>query len=916
MPIERHSELSDATLIERTRLGDGDAYAVLHRRHSGSALALARRMSRNPSDADDLVAEGFTRVFAALQAGRGPDVAFRPYLLSTIRRLAYDRTNREQREAPSEVAEDVPVVGAGDPIIDGFERDAAAAAFSSLPERWRLVLWHTEVEGQTPSEIGELLGMSANSVAALAYRAREGLRQAYLAEHAPEPAGAGRDCRRVSGRLSGYVRGSLTPAREEHVRQHLDSCDSCRTSYLELATVNTAMPALVGVAVLGTAAPLYLAETGMLPKLLAILGSGSATGTAAGVGATGAVGAGATVAPAPREGSSSSTVAVIMAAVAAAVVGFVTVVTLGFAWAGSGGFGDEQAALSPPVDLGTAAPDPAPGPGPGSGSAEPGSPETTTTDGAGDPADPAPTSPTSPVPAPPAADPLPPLSRPDDGPRPNTVAPPTPGPTDPITPTTPTTTPPATTPPTTPPTTTEPTEPPTTTEPPAPAADYRIQIGSAGGLVRGRPGVLVADVVNVGDGADRPSRVSVSLQGASLRGLPYRDLGGPTTFAVPPPSDLVRDDLWDCSREGPGELICVGPILAPGETEALFIPVQVPTTSDEIVISATATPGGTGSPAPELRLPVDDSGFATRFATVDRATVATAGNAVVGCASTVRVCDSNDASPMIPIDVDGDPDTVTSSSASIPLPDDADILSATLWWGADTSAGTGGRPAGDRDARGRILFTDPTGRRTAVNAERVDDIGTRYQAVADVTDLVATGGGGTWTVADVQAGTGVNRYGGWFLTVVHGDPSAPRRSIAVLDGFSLVDSRSQVDFTVGGFQVPSTGSAAATIDVFTYEGDELITGDQLTVGGVDIADEANPLGNTFNSSATILGVPRTGMWPAPDRMLGIDLDRFDITDALEPGTRSTTMRFSTSGDLYLTGALAFSVDLQAPPARR
>src|SRR5699024_7871091 len=191
--------------------------ALLHRRHSGSATALARRMSRNPSDADDLVAEGFTRVFAALQAGRGPDVAFRPYLLSTIRRLAYDRTDRERRESPEEMAQEAPAPTSPDPILDGFERDAAAAAFSSLPERWRLVLWHTEVEGQTPAEIGALLGMSANSVAALAYRAREGLRQAYLAEHTPEPSGGGRECRRVAGRLSGYVRGSLTPAREQRV---------------------------------------------------------------------------------------------------------------------------------------------------------------------------------------------------------------------------------------------------------------------------------------------------------------------------------------------------------------------------------------------------------------------------------------------------------------------------------------------------------------------------------------------------------------------------------------------------------------------------------------------------------------------------------------------------------------------------
>ena len=53
-----------------------------------------------------------------------------------------------------------------------------ARAFASLPERWQAVLWHTEIEGARPADVAPLLGLTANSVAALAYRAREGLRQA------------------------------------------------------------------------------------------------------------------------------------------------------------------------------------------------------------------------------------------------------------------------------------------------------------------------------------------------------------------------------------------------------------------------------------------------------------------------------------------------------------------------------------------------------------------------------------------------------------------------------------------------------------------------------------------------------------------------------------------------------------------
>ena len=56
-------------------------------------------------------------------------------------------------------------------------------AFSRLPERWRTVLWRLEVEGRAPAEVAPMFGLSANGVSALAMRAREGLRQAYLQEH-------------------------------------------------------------------------------------------------------------------------------------------------------------------------------------------------------------------------------------------------------------------------------------------------------------------------------------------------------------------------------------------------------------------------------------------------------------------------------------------------------------------------------------------------------------------------------------------------------------------------------------------------------------------------------------------------------------------------------------------------------------
>ena len=143
-----------------------------------------------------------------------------------------------------------------DTAVAGFEGGAAAKAFASLPERWQMVLWHLEVENQKPADIAPLLGMSANSVSALAYRAREGLRQAFLNMHSGDLVSDA--CRETNELLGGYVRGALSRRDAAKVEDHLEHCRRCTAVYLELTEVNSSLAALLGPALLGAAAAAYL----------------------------------------------------------------------------------------------------------------------------------------------------------------------------------------------------------------------------------------------------------------------------------------------------------------------------------------------------------------------------------------------------------------------------------------------------------------------------------------------------------------------------------------------------------------------------------------------------------------------------------------------------------------------------------
>jgi RNA polymerase sigma factor (sigma-70 family) len=227
---------TDTDLLAAVRRGDTAAYGTLYERHSAATRKLAHTLARNPADADDLVAETFANVLATLRAGHGPMVSFRAYLHTTLRHVLYHRAHRDRR---IEFTDDLSRYDAGepyqDPALATLERAYAAAAFRQLPPRWRAVLWHLEVEEATPSEIAPLLGLSPGAVAALAHRAREGLRRLYLQQHvtrADHP-----ECRWAGDRLSGHVRGRLGPREHTRLRTHLGWCGECRSRLAEVRAV-------------------------------------------------------------------------------------------------------------------------------------------------------------------------------------------------------------------------------------------------------------------------------------------------------------------------------------------------------------------------------------------------------------------------------------------------------------------------------------------------------------------------------------------------------------------------------------------------------------------------------------------------------------------------------------------------------
>jgi RNA polymerase sigma factor (sigma-70 family) len=308
---------SDLELLARARRGDSSATAELYARHAGAARRLAATYPR-AGDPDDLVNEAFERVLGALRRGSGPEEAFRAYLFVTLRRVAAEQAARLKDEPMAEVPDPVEAgMARHGPAFDPADRQIILSAYKSLPDRQQAVLWHTAVEGRPPRDLAPVLGVSANAVSALASRAREQLREAYLQAHLQVPPPP--NCEPHRSRLGAFVRDGLSARDKSATEAHVEDCHSCRDLVLELYDVN------------------QLLVQALHPLFLSSAAAGAAGAAEVGAGAAGRAGA-ARRAPSKMR---SIPVAIAAAVAAAALVAALVGVRIG---------DDEPSDLAAPVD--------------------------------------------------------------------------------------------------------------------------------------------------------------------------------------------------------------------------------------------------------------------------------------------------------------------------------------------------------------------------------------------------------------------------------------------------------------------------------------------------------------------------------------------------------------------------------------
>lgn len=244
---------SDMELVEATRAGDTKAFRELWDRHAAAVGAVTRAFTSLSSD--DILQETFLRIWKQLEAGNGPQTAFRAYAIATARSIASSMGRRRTVDEITGVTDetlDAYAEPVGDEPERLFENEFTAAVFRSLPVRWQEVLWYRDVEGLAVREFSQYLGMNENATSALLKRAREGFKQAWIAANLDSGSVSSPECKWVVERLPQYSRGLASPNARRRVETHLETCDACSMMAGEAEQLHRRLAAVLLPTALGT----------------------------------------------------------------------------------------------------------------------------------------------------------------------------------------------------------------------------------------------------------------------------------------------------------------------------------------------------------------------------------------------------------------------------------------------------------------------------------------------------------------------------------------------------------------------------------------------------------------------------------------------------------------------------------------
>ncbi|MFQ6046829.1 MAG: RNA polymerase sigma factor [Gemmatimonadales bacterium] len=168
----------DASLAQRVKIGDSQAFEELARRYLRPIHAVAASYLSEQADIEDAAQETFLRALDRIHTF-DPKRLFAPWLYQIARNVARNRRKAlGTRRTEPWPERDLPSVeqDAAQSLEQAEIRRLVDRAIERLPEQRRTAFRLFDVEGYTAQEIARLMGIDAGTVRSHVHHARRALR--------------------------------------------------------------------------------------------------------------------------------------------------------------------------------------------------------------------------------------------------------------------------------------------------------------------------------------------------------------------------------------------------------------------------------------------------------------------------------------------------------------------------------------------------------------------------------------------------------------------------------------------------------------------------------------------------------------------------------------------------------------------
>ena len=251
--------LSDQELVELTRDGEKEAYAILWKRYFSAGMTCAEGVSR--LDPEDLVVEAYTKILSAIRSGGGPTGAFRPYLYAAIRNLAITKSQKVSNETVGLEEASWGTMSVEGEVMSSIDSERITRVFYAMRPTHRKILWLAEVEEKSAAEIAEEMGMTRTNVSTSSLRARREFVRLWTQDHVrTDGVEPGSEHEFTLTHAGEYLVGQPKPAVQARIEAHLQECHECDDKLQEAKTMSSMFRSRVAPAVTGTVMSVVMAS--------------------------------------------------------------------------------------------------------------------------------------------------------------------------------------------------------------------------------------------------------------------------------------------------------------------------------------------------------------------------------------------------------------------------------------------------------------------------------------------------------------------------------------------------------------------------------------------------------------------------------------------------------------------------------